>query len=101
MPVKSIPSVAKQNRGRYALAVTANSVTGFRSPVSKRRTSAPSPTVGAFFVPAVCVYGGCVWEAERSAGSLLPRSANPRTAATLNRFAAVRGSSKSAKGATQ
>lgn len=98
MPVKSILSVAKPKSSRYALAVTANSVTGFDGPTSRRRTSAPTTTAGAFFVPVVC-NGGCARETERSAGSLLPRSVNLRTAATLNRLTAIRGSSI-AKGAT-
>lgn len=99
MPVKSILSVAKQNRGRYALAVTANSVTGFGDPIIPRRTSAVPLTAGAFFVPAVRVYGSCAWETVRSAGFLGYRFANPRTAATLNCLATVRGSSNT-QGAT-
>ena len=99
MPVKSILSVAKQNRGRYTLAVTANSVTGFGDPKTTRRTSAPTTTAGAFFVPVVC-NGGCARETERSAGSLVPRFANLRTAATLDCLATIRGSSKSVQGAT-
>lgn len=84
----------------YGFQVTANSVTGFDGPMSRRRTSAaPLLTAGAFFVPAVRVYGGCAWETERSAGFLLPRSVNLRTAATPNRLTAIRGSS-SAKGAS-
>jgi hypothetical protein len=57
-------------------------------------------TVGAFFVPAVHRYGGCVWEAARSAGFLLPRFANLHTVTTLNRLATIRGDSK-AKGVSQ
>lgn len=92
-------ALAKPKSSRYALVVTANSVTGFRSPRKTRRTSAPTTTAGAFFVSVVC-NGGCAWETERSAGFRVSRSANPRTAATLNRFAAVRGSSTQ-HGATQ
>lgn len=77
----------------YSSAVAANSATGHRGPINSRRTSAAPLTAGAFFVPAVRVYGGCAWETERSAGFLESRSANPRTAATPNRFAAIRGSS--------
>ncbi|WP_240335817.1 hypothetical protein [Pseudomonas syringae] len=54
---------------------------------------------GAIFVPAHPVYGGCAWETFGSAGFLLPRSVNLRTAATLIRLTANRGSS-SAKGAS-
>jgi len=82
----------------YSFPVAANSATGFRSPTSKRRNSAPIMIAGAFFVPAVTCYGGCAWEDFGPAGILLPRSANPRTVATLIRFAANRGSSP-AKGA--
>lgn len=88
----SFPLLASTHQPRYCLPVTANSVIGFRSPNNPRRTSAALLTAGAFLCPLYC-YGGCVWEAVRSAGALGYRSANPRTAATLNRFAAVRGSS--------
>lgn len=78
----SLPALANQNQPRYGLPVAANSVTGFGDPNYPRRTSAPSPTAGAFFVPAVRVYGGCAWETERSAGFRVSRFANLRTAAT-------------------
>lgn len=77
----------------YSAPVTANSVTGFSGPKTTRRTSAPSPTAGAFFVPSIRFYGGCAWETARSAGFRVSRSANLRTAATLIRLAANRGSS--------
>lgn len=95
----SLPTLANQNQPRYGLPVAANSATGFSGPNYPRRTSAAPPTAGAFFVPAVRVYGGCAWETEGSAGSLGCRSANLRTAATPNRLAAIRGSS-SIQGAT-
>lgn len=77
----------------YSGPVTANSVTGFDGPKTTRRTSAPSPTAGAFFVPSVRFYGGCAWETVRSAGFRVSRSVNLRTAATLIRLTANRGSS--------
>ncbi len=83
----------------YRLPVAANSVTGFGDPSNVRRTSAPYPIAGAFFVPAVSSYGGCARETERSAGCLTSRFANLRTAATHNRLATIRGSS-STLGAT-
>jgi len=98
MQSNHFPAIANHRQQRYGLPVAANSATGFGDPMSKRRTSAPSPIAGAFFVPAVRVYGGCAWETERSAGFLLPRFANLRTAATLIRLATIRGSS-TAKGA--
>lgn len=79
--------------GMYRQSVTANSVTGFGDPSTYRRTGAHSTIAGAFFVPAHSVYGGCAWETFGSAGVLYARFANPRTAATLNRLATVRGSS--------
>lgn len=88
-----LPTLANQSQPRYGLPVAANSATGFSGPNYPRRTSAAPPTAGAFFVPAVRVYGGCAWETEGSAGSLGCRSANLRTAATPNRLAAIRGSS--------
>ena len=92
MLINSFPLLASTHQPRYCSPVTANSVIGFRSPNNPRRTSAALLSAGAFLCPLYC-YGGCVWETERSAGALGYRSANPRTAATLNRFAAVRGSS--------
>jgi len=77
----------------YSETVAANSATGFGDSIRYRRTSAPVPIAGAFFVPAMPIYGGCAWETERSAGFLCPRFANPRTAATLIRLATNRGSS--------
>ena len=95
----SFPVLAIPHQRGYCLTVAANSATGFDGPNYPRRTSAALPTAGAFFVPAVRVYGGCAWETERSAGFLTSRFANLRTAATLNRLATIRGSS-SIQGAT-
>lgn len=89
----SVMTIAPLNSPSYSCPVTANSVTGFSGPKTTRRTSAPSPTAGAFFVPSVRFYGGCAWETARSAGFRVSRSANLRTAATLIRLAANRGSS--------
>lgn len=96
--LRVLEGLARLLTGRYSLPVAANSATGFGDPISKRRTGAHTLIAGAFFVPAVPCYGGRAWETERSAGFLLPRFANLRTAATLDRLATVRGSS-SAKGA--
>ena len=86
--------IASPHQRRYGSPVTVNPVAGFGDPIISRRTSAPYPTAGAFFASAVSSYGGCAWETARSAGCLLSRFANPRTAATLNRLATIRGSSK-------
>lgn len=94
----TFPTLASQHQRRYGSPVTVNPVDGRRGPIKQKAHKRPSPTAGAFFVPALSCYGGCAWETERSAGFLLPRSANPRTAATQIRFAANRGSS-TAKGA--
>lgn len=77
----------------YCRPVAAKSANGFGDPINNRRTGAPIPIAGAFFVPAVSCYGGCVRETFGSAGFLLSRFANLRTAASLNRLATVRGSS--------
>lgn len=78
---------------RYSLPVAANSATGFDGPSKSRRTGAPIPIAGAFFVPAAPCYGGCAWGTFGCAGFLDSRSVNPRTAATLDRLTAIRGSS--------
>lgn len=93
-------TLATAMKRRYGLPVTVNPVAGFGDPISKRRTSARESIAGAFFVPAMSLYGGRAWETFGSAGILLPRFANLRTAATHNRLATVRGSSYQAKGAT-
>ena len=103
MPVQSMPlrkntqdlsTVALLKSGRYSLGVTANSVTGFDGPTNSRRTGAPITIAGAFFVPAHPVYGGCAQDTFGCAGFLDSRSVNLRTAATLIRLTASRGSSQ-------
>lgn len=97
MSAKSIPTIAKRTRRRYLVAVTANSVTGFGHPIKQKAHKRHQRTAGAFFVPAIRLYGGCVWEAFAPAGFLLPRLTNLHTAATHS-FGHERGGS-SAKGA--
>ncbi len=93
IPASILPAVAKRHRRRYRVAVAANSATGFGDSNTTRRTSAHHPKAGAFFVPATSSYGGCAWDAFGHAGFRVSRFANPRTAATLNRLATIRGSS--------
>jgi len=88
----SCQSLANEEARGYSRFVVANSTIGRRGPAISRRTGADH-TAGAFFVPAAPSYGGCAWETFGSAGFLESRSANLRTAATLIRFAANRGSS--------
>lgn len=91
-------SLASGRFAGYGFAVAANSATGLGNPISKRRNSAPNTIAGAFFTSAFPFYGGCAWETLGSAGFLLPRFTNPRTAATHS-LGNECGSS-SAKGAT-
>jgi hypothetical protein len=77
----------------YSRLVAANSATGFDRSINNRRNSAPETIAGAFFALVISFYGGCAWEAFGSAGFLLSRSVNPRTAATPNRLTAIGGSS--------
>lgn len=87
--------IAYQKVTAYIDRVTANSVTGFDGPKTTRRTQAPLPTAGAFFVPAARVYGSCAWETARSAGFRVSRPVNLRTATAFHdRLTAIRGSSK-------
>tara|TARA_R110000868_G_scaffold25955_1_gene100541 strand:- start:6546 stop:7010 length:465 start_codon:yes stop_codon:yes gene_type:complete len=92
MSAKNTPTIAKRNRRRYLVAVTANSVTGFGHPITVRRTSATVPKVGAFFMPATSLYGGCARGAFERAGCLTSRLTNLRTAATHS-FGHERGGS--------
>lgn len=87
-------TVALLKSGRYSLAVAAKSATGFDGPTNPRRTGAPITIAGAFFVPAHPVYGGCAQDTFGCAGFLDSRSVNLRTAATLIRLTASRGSSQ-------
>ena len=75
-------TVALSKMGRYSLDVAANSVTGLGNPLNNRRNSAPITIAGAFFASAYSFYGGCAWETFGSAGFLLSRFTNLRTAAT-------------------
>ena len=83
----------------YRLTVTVNPVTGFGDPLENLAHMRPKTFAGAFFVPAMPLYGGRAWETFGSAGCQLARFANLRTAATHNRLATVRGSSTSQVGA--
>ena len=82
--LRDIEGLARLLLWGYSLPVAANSATGFGDPVNNRRTGAHTLIAGAFFVPAMPCYGGRAWETERSAGFLLSRFANLRTAATLS-----------------
>ena len=106
MPAQSMPlrkntqdlsTVALSKMGRYPYAVAAKSATGLGNPI-KLAHERPHLKAGAFFVPAFLFCGGCAWETLGSAGFLLPRFTNPRTAATHS-LGNECGSS-SAKGAT-
>jgi hypothetical protein len=87
------PSVAKRTRWRYRSHVTVNPVAGFGDPSENKAHMRPKTIAGAFFVPAVTIYGGCAWEGFGPAGFLVSRFANLRTAATLDRLATIRGGS--------
>lgn len=89
-----LPSVAKRSGWRYGSPVTVNPVADLGRSNYLRRTSAHNLIAGAFFVPAMSLYGdGCAWDTFGCAGFLGYRSANPRTAVTSLRLAANGGSS--------
>lgn len=92
-------ALAKHQPYGYRSPVTVNPVAGFGDPINVRRTGAKKTIAGAFFVPAMSLYGGRAWETFGSAGCLTSRFANLRTAATHNRLATVRGSSNTTLGA--
>ena len=91
---RTFPAIAKLAHRRYRATVAAKSATGFGDSNTTRRTSAHHPKAGAFFVPVTSRYGGCAWDTFGYAGFRVSRFANLRTAATLNRLATIRGSSK-------
>lgn len=84
---------------RYSAPVAVNPATGRRGPIFKLAHMRPKTIAGAFFVLAMPLYGGRAWDTFGCAGCQLARSANPRTAATHNRVAAIRGSSTTQVGA--
>jgi hypothetical protein len=92
-------NLAQPLRQRYSAPVAVNPAPGFGDPIISRRTSARETIAGAFFVPAMLLYGGRARETFGSAGCLLSRFANLRTAATHDRLATVRGSSNQTVGA--
>lgn len=97
---RSIILVAGNCDARYGSPKsTVNPVVGFGRPSRYRRNSAPYTIAGAFFVPAVTLYGGCVQDTFGCAGFLYLRSTNLYTAATHS-FGRERGSSQSDTGAT-
>lgn len=73
---------------------------GRRGPTENLAHKRPHTIAGAFFVPAMTLYGGGrAWDTFGCAGFQVSRSANPRTAATSHRVAAIRGSSSIKLGA--
>ena len=94
---QSPPSVAKFAQRRYGAPVAANSATRVWSLDKAKGAQAPHKNAGAFFMPVVSSYGGCVWEAFAPAGFLLPRLTNLHTA-RLHSFGHEGGGSP-AKGA--
>lgn len=82
--ISECSAVAKRFDTRYRLPVTANSVTGLHNPNTKRPHMRPISIAGAFFVPAMSFYGGCVWDTFGCAGVLFARFVNPHTAATYS-----------------
>lgn len=66
----------------YRLPVVANSATGFGDPTSKRRIGAPSRLQALFLCPHVLFMVAVRGRPSGLPGFLLPRFANPRTAAT-------------------
>jgi hypothetical protein len=91
--------VARNRDARYGSPEsTVNPVVGFGRPSRYRRNSAPYTIAGAFFVPAVTLYGGCVQDTFGCAGFLYLRSTNLYTAATYS-FGRECGSSQFDTGA--
>ena len=73
------PALAMYSRNRYGSPVAANSAIWVWSLDKAKGAQAPHKNAGAFFVPVVSSYGGCVWEAFAPAGFLLPRLTNLHT----------------------
>ncbi|GAB3473952.1 hypothetical protein [Azotobacter salinestris] len=81
-------AIAKRPLHRYPAQVTVNPVTGLGRPNRSRRTSAHHSVAGAFFVPAMSLYGGLRGDTFGCAGSLGRRSANPAQSVAIPCLAA-------------
>jgi len=92
-------TLAQPQRPRYSSPVAVNPAAGFGDPLENLAHMRPKTIAGAFFVSAMPLYGGRAWETFGSAGFQVSRFANLRTAATHNRLATVRGSSRNKLGA--
>ena len=75
-------TLAQPQRPRYSSPVAVNPAAGFGDPLENLAHMRPKTIAGAFFVSAMPLYGGRAWETFGSAGFLLTRFANLRTAAT-------------------
>jgi len=101
MALPMLPNVAKRSRWRYGSSVTVNPVADLGRSNFRMALKRPKTIAGAFFVPAVSLYGGgCAWDTFGCAGFHSGRSANPRTAATSLCLAANGGSSNLPNGAS-
>ena len=96
---RSISSLASSNARRYGSLVAANSATGRRNPMSKRRNSAQITSAGVFFRLQFRVMAAVCGQASAWPGSFCPGIPTPRTAATQSRRK-DRGSFSIAEGAT-
>lgn len=90
---RSISLLASSHARRYGSPVAANSATDLGGSNDFRRNSAPITIAGAFFMPAISIYGGLRRSTLGCAGFLNLRSANPVQLATLLCLAAGRGGS--------
>lgn len=84
-------SLVSLRSGMYRSRVTVNPVADLGRSINSRRTGATKTIAGAFFVPAVTLYGGCARDIHPRggcAGFLESRSANPRTVVSIPRLAA-------------
>lgn len=74
---KSSPAVANRAHRRYGGHVAANSATGCASPSKQKAHKRHRSDSWRFFLPAVSLHGGYVWDGFGHAGFLLPRSCTP------------------------
>lgn len=91
-------TLAPASTPAYTANAPAKSGAGLGRPTKARRTCAPFPTAGAFFVPARSCYGGVRWDTFGCAGCLASRSANPAHAVTPTCLAASGDGSETKQG---
>lgn len=77
LAVQALAVLALPVTPRYSAPVAVNPASGCGSPNNTKAHRRHRPVAGAFFVPAISIYGGCAQGAFERAGFLCVRSSTP------------------------